>query len=163
MNRHLATVHQLKPSKSETTNTAQLKLPFKSERRETFEEELAKMAAVDGFSFHQIATSSFVQKSLLRFYDKTLTSPTAIKDAVLSYHQKKQAELAKEMLAQPDTRFAAAFDEWTSVAGKRYLTITLFSHKDCYNLGMIPVKDSANAKNIKMLISKKASILRPHT
>ena len=75
--------------------------------------------------------------------------------AVLSYHQKKQADLAKEMLAQPDTRFAAAFDEWTSVAGKRWLTILLFSHKDCYNLGMIPVKDSANAKNIKMLISKK--------
>ena len=86
LNRHLATVHQLKPSKSETTNTFE-------------EEELAKMAAVDGFSFHQIATSSFVQKSLLRFYDKTLTSPTAIKDAVLSYHQKKQTELAKEMLA----------------------------------------------------------------
>ena len=41
------------------------------------------------------------------------------------------------------------------MAGKRYLTITLFSRKDCYNLGMIPVKDSANAKNIKMLIFKK--------
>lgn len=156
LNSHLSTQHGIKPDDNLVTgNSKQPKLNFKKKEDDqiSFAEEISKMVAVDGFSFAQIASSEFIQESLRSKHGKTLTHPTSIKSTVVSFAEQKEKELKDEIKSDPEEKYCVGFDEWTSGSKKRYINITLYSHKRIINLGLSRITGMFDAKKAQTMIA----------
>lgn len=96
---------------------------------------LARMAAKDGLNFRQIANSSEIHKGLAaRGFGKTDTIPKTINTVVANV--KRFADWAKGQImkeisnVKSSQKFGIVFDEWSSVAGKRYINVILLSKEN---------------------------------
>ncbi len=127
--------------------------------RKSMEEEISKMATIDGFSFKRIANSNFIQESFKKRkgeYDvQPPTCPNTVKNMIISFFEKKKKELAelfKEKYSN-GKRFSLTLDEYTSYQNKRYMNINVHAENEHWSLGMIFIIGSFNTANCKKLVN----------
>ena len=115
---------------------------------------MAKLAAEDGISFRQIATSVTIQKGLHALGFKDI--PKSVNGVVLNISRffqvlieshKKDIQKSKQTM-----KFSLVFDEWVSNASKRYLNAVLLGSDNFWNLGLVRIFGSATSDNILNLI-----------
>ena len=121
----------------------------------SLESRFAKMASVDGFSYHAIAKSEFIQEATVAMgYKRKITDEKTVAAKVSKFADDIRQEL-KEVLGEKiklNVRFSITTDEFTSGKNSRYLTVNLHEGKEHHNLGMVHATGSLNAENIKKLI-----------
>lgn len=136
---------QLPPSKifkkyndsSPSTSTLSI-LPYV--RRQSLEEILAKCAAKDGISFN----TNFTMPN----------SATTVQKLVLKYFEEKKTE-TKELIQKRlklFEKFSITVDEWTDIASRRYLNVTLQLVAQKIVLGLVPIIESWTSEKTEELI-----------
>lgn len=128
-------------------------------KKESIEEIVSKLAAVDGFSINAIAKSEYIRKTLS---DKGMIlpkNPSHVMNMVKSqYHIAKQG-VVKEMAMQIQggSRFSISMDEYTSINNRRYFNLNVHSLTKLWNLGMIRIFGSLAAEKIVDMVEGKLS------
>ena len=110
------------------------------------------MAAIDGFSFHCIIKSKFIQTSLR---DKGYTPPLCPKNCCKLY----QFKIIKENFSKQftnlilnGTRFTISIDEYSSRRNRRFMNINLQINEKFWNLGMQRIIGSMPAERVVDLV-----------
>ena len=119
--------------------------------KETLQEIVSKLAAVDGMSINTITNSRFIRSALA---DKGFTLPknhSHVMNLIYSEHQLRKndvIELLSKMLMK-GSRFSLSLDEYTSIRNRRYLNINVHGNNGKFwNLGMIRIHGSLPAEAI---------------
>ena len=128
-------------------------------QRKSIEEEISRLASVDGLSFQCIAKSTFIQENLRKTkYDRPHpTSHEGVKHMVLSFYNNKKNELADyfKSAVKSGKRFALSLDEYTSSQCRRYMNINVHDVNEHWSLGMTRVSHSLNYSRIIEMVSKR--------
>ena len=108
---------------------------------------MAEMAAKGGFTFHAIANSSFIRKSLTSQGLQAPHDSKTVAKMVLMFANGKKHDMAKEIEAmiQCGERFSASLDEYTSIIYRRLASVNLHSKDKFYSLGLVRIDGSLNA------------------
>ncbi|XP_071054999.1 piggyBac transposable element-derived protein 4-like [Onthophagus taurus] len=94
---------------------------------------IARMAALDGLPFRVIITSKDLRKGLeARGFQNLPTFTSTIQNRILMYCEKVFDNFTAEVqcLREKGRRFSLTFDEWTSIANKRYININIHGYLD---------------------------------
>jgi hypothetical protein len=172
---HLVRVHKKQPQNSASTSEAQCsKKAVGSDSRNpglkqktidasitTLQCRYARMSARDGISFNVLAHSEDIRAGLVSMGYKPLRSDSAVQAAVMSYYQtaKAKCEMDLRKKIQKGHLVSLSFDEWTSVAMRRYIGILVHSGKPFesnrlfWNLGLQRIKESMPAPRCIDLVS----------
>lgn len=107
-------------------------------------EVLARMTTKDDLNFRQVANSSEIHKELAaRGFGKNETIPKSINAVVASVKRyanwSKVQDIKDISTVKLTQKFCVVFDEWSSVARKRYINGMLLSKNIHWNLGLIRV------------------------
>lgn len=101
------------PSDEDHSTKKQKTLEYFIQKR-FIEEDVSRMASVDGMSYHCIANSKFIQESFQKFiYDKCYPkNHITVSNLVLNFYDKKKQELAQYFKDQvkKNVRFSITFD-----------------------------------------------------
>lgn len=126
----------------------------------SLEEEVSRMIAMSNLSFNQIATDSFIRRSLKRdFPTRTIPkSDQGISRLMLKFHKSAKAVVTDEIqkLKSAGTKFSATLDEWTSFGNHRYMDVNLHyksspdGKTSFVSLGLFQIKGSCPA--VKMVV-----------
>lgn len=146
-------------SSSGKKNTVQQKLSFFI-RKDTREELVTKLAAVDGFSINAITKSVFIRQS---FTDKGLVLPKSPSDVMGLIHT--QYCIVKDRIyseihsrVSAGSRFSLSLDEYTSLNNRRYLNINVHkSGGSFWNLGMVKIDGAMPAEKAVEAVQNKLS------
>lgn len=156
MRSHLKSQHKLEADDDTTLHPVQNKLNFQPVSSESlYKETIARLAAVDGFSFHQISTSQFIQEHLRKTFSKSPAHHSTVQSIVKSYYSEKVDELKTTLKSLSEKKFSIVFDEWTSNRNRRFLSLTLSSNKQMFNIGLVRVTGSCTASRLEGLITSK--------
>lgn len=122
--------------------------------KKTMEETLVKMIADNGFTLNQIVNCEFLKESFLNNNWQMPSSATTLKNMVLAESEKQIAKMKETIssLQQNGETFSAIIDEWTSIAGSRFMSVSVKSATKSFNLGMARIYGSANADNLKQVL-----------
>ena len=118
---------------------------------------LIKQASIDGNSLNQIVSSQTNRELFAKNGWKIPQSPQTLKTMIIKWIEKVK-ELIKEDLTAAKVNgnfFSISIDEWTSVANIRYMNVFLTLPDKSYNLGVIELKGSMTAENLKYHLEKK--------
>lgn len=122
---------------------------------------LSRLAACDRIPFSTIANSQYILKGLVALGLKVPKSRNGIINSIFSYADEMRKSLSKDIAQRltNNERFSISFDEYTSMANKRYMCLNLHSQKhEIFSLGMIAVVGSLPAEEaIKLLDTRLAS------
>ena len=126
-------------------------------KKQYVEEVMAEMTAKDGFTFHAIANSSFIRKSLTLQGLQALHDPKTVAKMVLMFANDKKHDMAKEIEAmiQCGKRFSASLDEYTSIKNRRLASVNLHSKDKYYSLGLVRIDGSLSAACATELLREK--------
>ena len=126
-------------------------------KQQSFEEVMAELAAKDGFTFHAIANSSFICKSLTLQGLQVPRDPKTVAKMVLMFANDKKHDMAKEIEAmiQYGKRFSASLDEYTSIKNRRLASVNLHSKDKYYSLGLVSIDGPLNAACATELLREK--------
>ena len=118
-------------------------------------EWLALLLIEDGFSFHAIANSRFVQAAFhymkLKMYFCHKTLKTKAFEQVALWKDAVKAEIKTDKAA--GVRYAVVIDEWTSISTRRYMNICLTSSKEALiGLGLVRCTGSITAERTVELL-----------
>ncbi|XP_050339106.1 uncharacterized protein LOC126765534 [Bactrocera neohumeralis] len=130
---------------------------FSPKNEENIRAIMASLVAVDGLAFSTIAQSKQIRKGMEARKFKVPKSDTTIRKYVMEYFEECHERVKKEIidLKVKNNRFSISFDEWTSVANKRYLNLILHGQKNIWNLGLVRIKGAATSENcIDMIESR---------
>lgn len=160
MRKHILSEHKINlddfklPSQIRQDKTKKIHSYFGST---TCEETIARLAAKDGITFRQIASSVDIRKGLeARGFKDVPTSVHGVVSKIKVYYQKVTNSFKNEIKeVQQQSKFAIVFDEWTSLRGRRYINITLISQKKIWNLGLIRIIGRATSVNCLDLVQFK--------
>lgn len=129
---------------------------FQFVKRQSLEEIVARLAAIDGFSIHAITNSEFIRQSISSRGMKLPKSNTAVMKLVHDFYNKAKDLTKKEI----EKRVAGGecmsltLDEWTSINNKRYININVHCFDGTmYNLGLIRARGSLPADKIREAVS----------
>ena len=103
-------------------------------------EWLVLMLVQDGFNFHQIANSLFVKAAFHYMKLQHYISHKGVRAKAFEQIGLWKNEVKADIRASKEAgvRYAAMFDEWTSISTKRYMNICLSSSKQTtIGLGMV--------------------------
>ena len=120
-------------------------------------EQIVELIADDGFTLHQIVNSQFMIDAFANMNWQMPSSPTTLKNMVLEESEKRIANMKSTIqeLQENGERFSAIIDEWTSISGIRFMSVTVKSATSAFNLGMARIFGSANAENLKSHLVKR--------
>lgn len=145
---HLKLVHQMliktnKPDDDDGACTSALAIKKKKSisnyfQRETLEEILSKLVALDGFSFYSITNSVFIRQSISNLGFTMPKNSTLTMELVKSFYNHTKNKLVEKIQSKISVgkRFSLSVDEWTSVKNRRYCSIILYDDNENYNLGL---------------------------
>ena len=138
-------------------NSKQLKIQSSIKKHITFEERVARLAAVDRFSFRQIAQSRFIQDALEMMYQKKVSCHKTVRKIVKKYAAKKRLELKEKFKEQTSCkkRFSFTCDEFTSSKNTRFMTVNVHGAGQFWNLGMVHVPKSLKSEAARDLVTKR--------
>ena len=96
-------------------------------KKETREEIIGKLAAVDGISINAIAKTEFIRKSMLENGYKLPQSPFLVMDLVHKQYDVAKGNMISDIKEKKNAgiKFGISLDEYTSMKNKRYLNINL--------------------------------------
>ena len=116
----------------------------------TIQYEIARMVALDGFTFHQVSSSSFIQRGLKALGFKNVVSHNTVAQYMTDFAQEKRNELIIELrkMKSNGTRFAFTSDE-SSKFCRRYLNIIITTKGSwTRDLGLCRMEGSFPAEKI---------------
>lgn len=157
MRKHLDCIHSIK---LENTVAAIAQVSSSNNldnylKKRSIEEQISRLAAVDGLTIRQITQSEFIRNA---FSDKRMKLPQSENTImqIIRDHAKKCQELVKNHLAKLKIKkFSLTFDEWTSTMQRRYMNVNLHTTKHMFNLGLIRIKHKCDATVINDMITSK--------
>lgn len=122
---------------------------FKSKERDTLDNVLARMTAVDGLPFSIFVTSKDM-RALLKakgYADLPISSKT-VRNRVVKYSKEVRSQITSEitLFKKEGQRFSLTFYEWSSSSNKRFMNINVHISKEFWNLGMVRIKESMTAE-----------------
>lgn len=120
------------------------------------EELISKMACKVGMSFRQISDPVIVQL-IQASYKNAPNSHVMVRkfiegfaDSIIQKYKNQLSESKKV------SKFSIIFDEWTSLANKRYLNVVVTNNSyKIWNLGLAPIVESADSSNCLGIVEKK--------
>lgn len=123
-------------------------------KKESLNEILSKCAAKDGFSFNSIVHSEAIKGYVASRHHNMPKSCNTVREKILEFFEEKKLETKSELqkLIQLKKKFSISIDEWTDVAMRRYLNVTLRSSHLQFVLGLITIKEKCTAEKIKELV-----------
>ena len=161
---HLKSVHQidlvaLKRGQNETVANKQPKITSKFES-ENLKMRLARMSAYSGWSFNSIAVSPDLRELLPKKTgkDEFKLSAPAVRRQVKQYGEEVIDQHKKMIrdLQEKKEMFCISFDEYTTIANKKFLGVVLHLDSDReIKLGLKRVKDESSAEHLKELVDEK--------
>lgn len=126
-------------------------------KRRGLNEEVARMAAKDGFSVNGITNSEFIRQSFTSRGMKLPTSNTCVMKLVRDFYCEAKAKTMQEIherVAEGQS-VSLTLDEWTSVSNERYINInTHFTDGVMINLGLVMVTGSLPADKILEIVKE---------
>lgn len=149
-----------KKQKSVATSSASSRQPIlQFTERESLEEIVSRLVALDGFAVHGVANSSYIRKSLKSKGYNFPTDKTCVMKLVHTFYDKSAKEKVKEEIKKlKQVKFSATLDEWTSLKNRRYLNVNPHSSDGkFFNLGLIRIERNCPAETIEELMSAKLS------
>ena len=144
--------------KTISKNTVQMKIPTSLKKHKKLEERIARMAAVDGFSFRRIAESEFIQDAMEMMYQKKYSSHKSIRRIVKKFAAEKRIELKQKIAENVNNnhRYSYSCDEYTSARNTRFMNVNLHGKNgEFFNLGMVHVPKSLKSEKAKELVEKR--------
>ena len=174
--RHLKSKHSIeKPSPTQSADSSETQSGSSSKRfksacsqptlqsfmkKNTREEMVAKLIALDGFPPSAVSKSEFIRQA---FSDKGMLlpkNPTHVMQLVY-----KQYEITKDVVMmemqrslKSGKRFSLSLDEYSSLQNKRYLNINVHEDKDKFwNLGMVAISGRMTAEKTIEEVENKLS------
>ena len=135
LNRHLTSIHNININKRKCIEQKEKNLSKTSinqqpsilsfTKRQSLQEIVAKLAALDGLSINTICKSQFIRQSLR---SQNFNLPTQNKNVMQLVHN--YFEIAQNIvidkimeLKNNETKFSLTLDEWTSLKNRRYLIV----------------------------------------
>lgn len=145
------------PDSPEPSSSRALAIPsiLNFVKRRTLNEEVARMAAKDGFSVNGITNSEFIRQSFTARGMKLPTSNACVMKLVRDFYCEAKAKTMQEIQKRVAEGQSASLtlDEWTSVNNKRYINInTHFADGVMINLGLVLVNGSLPADKIVEIV-----------
>ena len=149
---HLKKIHQIdvkEGSDQPLAKMARTMVDFL--QKKSMEEEISRLAAIDGFSFNSIAKSNFIQTNLhdqsAKYNRLPPTSANGVKNIVMDYYRTEKEKLANYFKNEVSRgiRYSLTLDEYTSIQNKRYMNINVHTKDRHWSLGLIEIKGSLNS------------------
>ena len=131
---------------------------FSSQNRDSIELVLSRMMAKDLVPMNTIVTSQDIQHMLKSAGYSPPKSLVLVRKLIASYNHKIRDEVRGKLqrFRQDGRRFSLSFDKYTSLQNARFVCLNIHAGPGIHiGLGMIRLKDSATAKNLKEAIKKK--------
>lgn len=125
-------------------------------KRQSLEEIVARLAALDGFSIHAITNSEFIRQSISARGLQLPKSNTAVMKLVHDFYNKAKDLTKKEIEKRVamGEGMSLTLDEWTSVNNKRYININVHCYDGTmFNLGLIRARGSLPAEKIREAVT----------
>ena len=120
---------------------------------------LSRMTSLDGLPFSIFCTSADIREGLrARGFSDLPTSPNTARKIVMDYSKKVRQYVVNKMMQEKSNgkKFSLTFDEWTSVANKRYMNINVHSDDGKFwSLGLVRVSGSMPAEKCIQLVEDK--------
>jgi hypothetical protein len=139
-------------AKKPKTSPAEQPSLFTFVQRESLCEIVSKLIALDGFTAHGVANSSFIRESLnSRGFHLPKVSSSVMKLVHQFYENTVKKQITEEIDKLKENKFSATLDEWTSLRNVNvHSTNGIF-----FNLGLIRIKQSCPAETIEELMLNK--------
>ena len=131
---------------------------FSSQNRDSIELVLSRMVAKDLVPMNTIVTSQDIQRMLKSDGYSPPKSLVLVRKLIASYSHKIRDEVRRKLqrFRQDGVRLSLSFDEYTSLQNARFVCLNIHAGPGIHvGLGMIRLKDSATAENLKEAIKKK--------
>ena len=159
MLRHLISQHQINLQKETTcgsilNSTASRTIDSFLKKR-SIEEEVSRMAAIDGFSLEQIAKSEVVRGYLSNKKLEAPRSGNTVRKMIIKFSETIKKSMKCELQKLKQSKFSISFDEWTSNRKRKYLNINVHTHAKKINLGLFLIVGSCNAEKLDNAITEK--------
>jgi hypothetical protein len=128
------------------------------QKKFSLDESIARLVSQDGLSFAQIATSTALHQLYhIANYSNAPKHHWTVRTRALNFYEdvirpKFIAEIAQ---SKKTGKLSIVLDEWTSVANRRYLNVTVVSQTNTWNIGLQRILGSATSFNLRQLIVKK--------
>lgn len=129
-------------------------------KTETLDDVLARMTALDGFSFSVFVTSKDLRALLLsKGYSDLPKAASTVRNRVVNYSYRIRKHVTAELTAlrKEGQRFSLSLDEWTSTFNKRYMNVNIHSEKKFWSLGLIRVDVSLKAETCVDILKERLS------
>ena len=165
---HLRSKHNIeKPSSSSTAAEPpqkkqklfgkQQQLIISYAEKKSQQQMYADLVCIDRLSFHQVASSDFIQTAMREKKLTAHSSHNTIRCKVFDYFVECKEDVKAQLsnIVEGGGRFSISFDEYTG-KNRRYLTVNIHSDGDLwYNLGMVRVWGSQTAETIATLVTNR--------
>jgi len=128
-------------------------------KRMSLEERCVRMMVLEDLPFKKMAGES-IRGLLLDVYNGVPKSPTTFRSMMIDYAIRRKSVVKAIIgdLISKEIKFCVSFDEWVSVANRRYLGINLhYGDEDVISLGAVRIMGSSNAENILNLVKERLS------
>ena len=170
LHNHLKAVHKIiikkKTETQETPGPSSGVYPqkqasmFNFVKKSNLEDIIAKLAAMDGLSINSITTSSFIRESLQQRGYSLPKNNSRVMDLIYTFYDNAKREIINELdcIKKNGKKFSITLDEWTSKRNRRYLNINVHHFAEDFNLGLVPIAGSCDAKKTLELVSQRLHI-----
>ena len=120
---------------------------------------MSRMTSRDGLPFALFCSSVDMRQGLIaRGFSNVPKSPNTIRTIVIQYSQKVRQVVVNEMMRDmaDEKKFSLTFDEWSSLANKRYMSINVHGvDGKVWSLGLVRVSGSMPADKCVQLVEAK--------
>ena len=159
---HLKSIHKIsfepKSSNAGRKPTPKITSFLKKVEKETPDEVVAKLCAVDGISMYTVANSEMLQKSMKAYGVPLPKSPSTVQKLLMENFEKMKALTIKkiELELSKNVRFSVTLDEYTSNSNMGFVNINLhLGDGSICNLGVVEMNDSTGAEEMVKIVTKR--------
>lgn len=126
-------------------------------RKNSLQQILAKCAAKNGISIHQITSCDAIGGYVSSQGYAMPKSETSVWNQIHLFFEEKTSDLKKQIATdiKNGTIFSITVDEWSDIKYNKYLNITLNNTETHHVLGLAEIHGSCNASQLKNHIEKK--------
>lgn len=123
--------------------------------RQSLNEIVSRLAALDGLNIKQITDSTFIRESIQKRGYSLPKSKTTVMKLITSYASEKKAEIRSYLIKHKEKKFSLTFDEWVSLSGWRYINVNIHDYSGrCFNLGMSRIYGSCTSVETNSQVEK---------
>ncbi|XP_065659760.1 uncharacterized protein LOC136083825 [Hydra vulgaris] len=128
-------------------------------QKQSIEEAISRLTALDGFSFNAIVNSSFIRSAMS---EKGYDFPKNHKQAIQSVKKfatgvRNDFKNTFNSLVTMGKRFSITLDEYTSLKNRRYMNINIPQNNYHWNLGLTRISGSLPAEKAAAVVTEKVA------